>query len=50
MKEILYCNDHKLDKMVNVKKVIFYVKNMIFLIQIFVKNANKLIVCYVTKR
>ena len=31
-KEILYCYDHKLDKMVNIKKVIYFVKNMTFLI------------------
>ena len=31
-KEQLYCNDHKLDKMINIKMVMFYVKNIIFLV------------------
>ena len=31
-KSLLYCNDYKLDKMVNIKKDIFYVKNIISLI------------------
>ena len=31
-KEILYCNEHKLDKMVNIRKVYNIVINMTFLI------------------
>ena len=31
-KEFLYCNEHKLDKMINIRKGYFFVKNIIFLI------------------
>ena len=51
-KEFLCCNDHKLDKIINKYKIegdIFYVKNIIFLIQNFVKNTKRWIVYYVIK-
>ena len=50
-KIFLYCNDHKLDNMIDIKKVIFYVKSIIFLIlKIHVaKNVKNYIVYYVIK-
>ena len=47
---VFYCNDHKLDKMINVKKgyVLCKIHDIPYLN--FCKNANKLIVCYVTKQ
>ena len=48
-KELLYCNEHKLDKMVNIKKgYSFCEKHNISYIN-FVKNAKNLIVYYVIK-
>ena len=42
-KIFLYCNEHKLDDIINIKKVIFYVKNIIFLIlKIHIVNNVKI--------
>ena len=46
-KEFLYCNEHKLDKMVNVKNVIYIVKFIKFHILKFVNNVISYFVIYV---
>ena len=50
-KLFLYCNEHKLNNMINIKKDMFCVRNIIFLILKIhaVKNVKNYIVYYVIK-
>ena len=48
-KEFLYCNEHKLDKMINIRKGYLLCEEHNIPYLKICKNVNKLIVCYVTK-
>ena len=50
-KIFLYCNEHKLDNMINIEKFMFYVKNIIFLIlKIHTVKICEMLYCLLCKQ